>query len=145
MTATTSRAPSGFTLTELLIALAVIGILAMVALPSYQDTLRRSRRADARLLLVDTAQRLERCYAECNDYTALGCATPCPTLPLGSLQGYYEISAANGSVIDAEEFTLVATPVSGRAQAQDRACTALSLDHRETMSATGTDAAHCWN
>lgn len=62
------KRPSGFTLTELLIAVAVVGILAAIALPSYQESVRKSRRSDAKAALSNAAQALERFYTERNTY-----------------------------------------------------------------------------
>lgn len=135
---------TGFTLMELLMALTVVGIIAVIAVPSYQQSLVRARRSDARLLLSDTAQRLERCYAECDSYVAAACASPCPGLPLTSSAGDYEIRAGNGSALQAQGYTLVATPVAGRTQARDGGCTSFTLDHREARTATGREATRCW-
>jgi type IV pilus assembly protein PilE len=53
---------SGFSLIELMIAVAIVGIIAAIALPSYQKTVRKSNRAEAKTELTDVAQRLQRCY-----------------------------------------------------------------------------------
>lgn len=52
----------GFTLIELMITVAIIGIIAAIAYPSYLDSVRRSNRAEAKTELMDLAQRLQRCY-----------------------------------------------------------------------------------
>jgi type IV pilus assembly protein PilE len=59
----------GFTLIELMIVVAVIGVLAAVAYPSYKDSVRKSRRVDAQSALTDAAQRLEAFYARNAQYT----------------------------------------------------------------------------
>jgi type IV pilus assembly protein PilE len=59
---------SAFTLIELLIVLAVIGILAAIAYPSYDESVRRGRRADAQALLTESAQWMERFYSQNNNY-----------------------------------------------------------------------------
>ena len=51
MTNKRTKKPMGFTLVELLVALAIVGILAAVALPSYQSSVERSRRADGTVAL----------------------------------------------------------------------------------------------
>lgn len=52
----------GFTLIEMLIAVAIVGILAAIAYPSYMDSVRKSNRAEAKTELMDVVARLQRCY-----------------------------------------------------------------------------------
>jgi len=58
----------GFTLIELMITVAIIGILAGIALPSYQDSVRKSRRADVKTVLLGLANAMERLYTVSNSY-----------------------------------------------------------------------------
>ena len=60
----------GFTLIELMITLAIVGILAAVAYPSYREYVAKSRRAEAQALLMQSAQWMERFYAENYSYRA---------------------------------------------------------------------------
>lgn len=137
-------AMGGFTLIELMVVVIVIGVLALVAMPSYQESVRKARRADARLVLADTAQRLERCYGECNSYVSGACPAPCPTLPVTSTEGNYQITTGGGSAIAASAFTLVATPVAGAPQAADATCSSFTLTHLNVRTATGSNASLCW-
>lgn len=59
---------NGFTLIELMVAVAIVGILAAIAIPSYQDSVRKSRRADAEGALMNFANAMERHFTETNGY-----------------------------------------------------------------------------
>ena len=131
-----------FTLVELMIAVVVLAIIAAIAYPSYVESLRKSRRADAKSILTLVGERLERCFAECNSYTAPSCGAPCPTLPVNSTEGYYRILAGP---ITATAWSLTATPVAGKSQESDAGCTAFTLTSTGSKSATGTSAAACWD
>ncbi len=58
----------GFTLIELMITVAIIGILAAIAYPAYQDSVRKARRAEGHAFLMDAMARQERYYSENNEY-----------------------------------------------------------------------------
>jgi prepilin-type N-terminal cleavage/methylation domain-containing protein len=61
---------AGFTLIELMITVALVGILAAIAVPSYQNYVRQSNRAVAKSLLYENAQFMERFYSQNNQYDA---------------------------------------------------------------------------
>jgi type IV pilus assembly protein PilE len=52
----------GFTLIEMMIAVAIVGIIAAIAYPSYMESVRKSNRAEAKVELMDVVARLQRCY-----------------------------------------------------------------------------------
>ncbi len=83
----------GFTLIELMIVIAIVGILLSIAYPSYQNHVRKSNRVDAKSLLMQIILQQERFKTEnliyTTDLTALGYADPAP-----SENGHYNISAA---------------------------------------------------
>ena len=127
---------AGFSLLELLIALAVLAILSAVAWPSYQDTVHKSRRADARVGLLEAAQLLERCHTVHQSYSHADCV-----IPAGSPEGYYRITepVARG----AHTYRVRATPIGAQA-ADAQACGYLELDQTGQRSASGQAAADCW-
>ena len=134
------KAEKGFTLVELMIVVAIIAIISAVAYPSYQDSVRKANRADAMDTMLDTAQRMERCYTS---YGVYDNATNCPvltgTLPIESPHKHYEISVAT----TASTYTLTATPITAQ-QLADTQCTTFVLDQTGKKTATGTTPTLCW-
>ena len=128
-----------------MIVVAMIAILAAVAMPSYQASVRKARRADARSALVTTAQMMER-YA--TEHAAAGYSTatintvPGPTVVAkpASDNGYYQLSLAN---LTATTFTLSAVPQG--AQSAD-GCGTFTLDERGVRGVSGGTlaVASCW-
>ena len=142
---TTSSQTSGFTLIELMIAVAVVGILAAIAYPSYQEQVRQSRRADATAVLVEAAQFMERFYTlnnrydETRDGTAVSLPANLQRAPKEGTNIYYDVTL---STVAQNSFTLLATPVN--AQAGD-ACGNLTLTNTGARAKTGTLALErCW-
>lgn len=129
----------GFTLIELLIVMVIAGILAMIAVPSYQASVIKSRRADARVVLNDTAQRLERCYTQFGAYNADDC-TITDGEEILSQEGFYTVTV---EIDDAATYTLTASPE--KSQADDEKCGKLKLSNTGERTITGSsDVAHCW-
>ena len=141
------RNAKGFTLIELMIVIAVVAILAALALPSYQESVRKSRRADAKASLLDTAQILERCFTEFNAYNNPACqavnAGPPVTVNWLSNDGYYTIVSNPGAeTLTGIAYTLTATPNPLGGQDQDARCATFTLTHTGVKTATNT--ADCW-
>lgn len=137
------HAQKGFTLIELMIVVAIIGIIAAVAYPAYQDSIAKSRRTDAQANLLELAQFMERHYTANGRYTD-GDATTAPSLPFAEspkdgANKYYDLDL---STITATAFTLTATPKG--AMAGD-ACGNLTLTHTGVKGRSGTLALEqCW-
>lgn len=131
---------SGVTLIELMTVVVIIAILAAIAYPSYRQYAIRANRTEAKTVLYDIAQGLEKCYTRFNAYKDTNCTV---TTALTTPQGHYAISAAT---LDATTFVLKATPQGG--QADDTQCGILSLDdkgvRRERDGAAVVPANKCW-
>lgn len=140
----------GFTLVEMLIVVAIIGILAAVAYPAYMDSVRSSRRADAMVELNDIAMRLQRCYTTNAKYNSAAgvCLVKDDVTSsdgLKSAEGYYLVKATS---VAATTFVLTATPVAGRTQDSDKKCKKFKLDQSGQKSALDSNNADstdtCW-
>ncbi|MBX2886171.1 MAG: prepilin-type N-terminal cleavage/methylation domain-containing protein [Granulosicoccus sp.] len=119
----------GFTLIEVLIVVALIGILSAIAFPSYSEYVESSRRADAHLALLNGTQDMERCRSTKFSYTNCDIATD------ESEQAYYDVSVSSKT---ATSFTITATAKG--AQAGDTDCATMSIDDLgKRLPATG-----CW-
>jgi type IV pilus assembly protein PilE len=130
------RSRSGFTLIELMIVIAVIGILAAIAIPAYTQYVEQSRRADGMDALQNTAQRLERCYTQYGGYDSDSCgvATDLDGGGFDSPESYYAVTAN----LNATSFTLSAAPQG--AQAGDE-CGTFTLTNTGVKDAAADD---CW-
>ena len=109
------RQSRGFTVVELIIAIAIIGILAAIAIPSYQEHLKKGRRADAQQFLSQVAQKQQQYIMDARVYGGT-LAELNMTMPLGVSKFYTVAVALNGPP---PGFTVTATPIPGTAQDGD--------------------------
>lgn len=144
----------GFTLVELMVVVAIIAILAAVAFPNYTEYVAKARRADAKSVLLEGAQYMERIYTERGAYNrtsagatattlaAIGFPTALTGAPKDNASKNYNISLSGN--LSGDAWTLQAVPTG--AQAGDK-CGTFTLTHAGVKDVTGASAsaAICWN
>ena len=151
---TKSRSSRGFTLIELMIAVAIIGILSAIAYPSYLEYVKRGNRADVKAAIFEDAQYLERNFTEYNSYEKCDCdsdgaidddvdeSLPVTRSPASGTK-LYDLAL----VSDASTFTITATPTTG-ASMQGDACGSFTYNHLGSRGLSGTHTytvEQCWN
>lgn len=135
-----ARSAAGFTLLEVMITVVIVGILAAIAYPSYQEYVLRSNRAEGMAMLNDAAARQERYYAQTNAYiTATDDIGKLGLSSTNSQTGKYSLSVGSGG----GGYTLTATPQG--AQANDTKCGNLTLNAQGTKGKSGSSSTNdCW-
>ncbi len=128
---------AGFTLIELIITVAVIGILAAIAYPSYMDSIRKSRRSDAINDLSAIALAQEKWRANNTTYGSLANVWGGVTTTSG---GYYTLAITGNTAI---AFTVTATAVTTKSQNGDSGCTVLTINEAGPLTNTST-LQGCW-
>jgi type IV pilus assembly protein PilE len=127
---------------ELVIAVAVVAILTAIALPAYQNQIRKSQRTAARTALLDLASRQEKFYALNNSYTsdatALGYANAAPIAVPGGGSTYYNLTIVADNTVNPATYTGTATPTGG--QASD-SCGTYTFNSKGQQTPT---TAGCW-
>lgn len=129
------RSNRGFTLIEIMIVIAIIGIMLTIGIPSYTEYVKKGRRAEVVSLLSEQAQSLERFYTKNNIYTGI--------TGLSTGNDFYTITPT----ITDQTFLLTATRKTGTAMATDK-CGDFTLTNTGVRSmnnaTTGLTTKDCW-
>lgn len=128
---------NGFTLIELMIVVAIIGILSAIALPSYQQYVIKANRQDAEAILMENAQFMERYFTTNNTY--IGATLPNLVSPKGSSGTGVKYNLGFDTPSAASTYKLEAVNVNG--QLRDTTCGELTVTNTGVQTPT---TAGCW-
>lgn len=131
------RIHRGFSLIELMIAVAIVAILSSIAYPVYISQIQRGKRAEVRAVLLEAQQFMERQYSARDQYSA--------NLPARLQQSPMQGSAAYSVTVTAtvSAFTLTAAPVGAQASDKCKQLTLTNTGARGTNSTT-SNITECW-
>jgi type IV pilus assembly protein PilE len=127
----------GFTLIEVMIVVAIIGILAAIAYPSYQNQVQKTRRADAKSSLMELAQGAERFYSQNGTYDGYEAELPFEESPRESGTKFYDLEFDNND----QTFALSAEPKNGQ---EDDGCGILTINQIGAKEASEGTNENCW-
>jgi len=129
----------GFTLIELMVTVAIIGILAAIAYPSYTQYVQRANRSDAEAIMQENAQFMERYFTTNGKYD--GAALPTIQSPKPPGMAKFVISLATTTT--PPTYTITATPTGGYV---DSLCNVLTINELGVTTTTGGSGtlADCW-
>ena len=149
------RCGNGFTLIELMVVVAVIGILAAIAYPAYTDSVAKGKRGEARAAVTDLLQQQERYFTQMNTYETFSSGTP-GSLPFKGFSAVSGGQSASSHLLGARLCQAVglttptkqdcievfAEPQSG--VFSDPAVTSMAIDTQGRRRCTGTQTDRCW-
>jgi type IV pilus assembly protein PilE len=130
-----ASAAAGFTLIELLITVVIVGTLAVIAYPSYQDHLRKGRRSAAQSFLIDVATREQQYLIDARSYAGgVDALAKLSLVVPPDVSRFYTVTIEAAAPTPPPSYTIVATPIAGSAQVPDGV---LTLDHTGAKTRKG--------
>lgn len=128
----------GFTLIELMIVVAIIGLIVGIAFPAYQDQIRTTRRADAMASAMTISNAMEKHFTETGSYDNVPASLE-RDLPWDGAGKFYTVDITpdgkNG-------FDITISPIAGTSQENDGDITLTSTGKKGW---TGSDTGECWS
>lgn len=126
----------GYSLIELLIVVTIIGILASIAIPAYQDYVKKGRAAEATGNLADLRIKMEQCFQDTRAYDNAACASFCAPVASSAVNFTYSCTARTATT-----YTIAAAGVSAR----DMSNFAFSVDQNNNKTSTYDGVSgNCW-
>jgi len=137
------KAQNGFTLIELMITVAIIGILSAIAYPSYTQYIVRSNRSAAEGFMLTVAGKQEQYILDARMYATSMTVLGITSVPSEVSQNYTVTVSANNAATP-PSYTVTATPTGSQAT-RDTKCASLTLDQTGGKGFSGTATlAECW-